>query len=75
MRTRVNSWQAAIHDQLAKSGAPLSTEQIWSRMVAIGFQHKSMNPRSTLGARLAELVAKGDVSRVGTSLYQIGGAS
>ena len=73
MRARVNSWQTAIHDQLAKSTSPRSTEQIWSGMVAVGFQHKSVRLRSSLVARLAELVAQGHVSRVGPSLYQIGG--
>jgi hypothetical protein len=67
----VNRWQAAIRDQLVASGAPLSTGQIWDKMIAAGFQHKSASPRSTLGARLAELVAQGDLSRVGLSTYQI----
>ena len=70
----MNRWQAAICAQLKKSPAPLSTSQIWDGMAAAGFEHKSMAPRQTLGARLAELVAQGNVSRVGPSLYQIGGA-
>ena len=72
--SRMNQWQAAICEQLKKSRAPLSTSQIWDGMAAAGFQHKSKAPRQTLGARLAELVAQGDISRVGPSQYQIGGA-
>ena len=68
----MNRWQVAICEQLKKSREPLSTAQIWEGMAAAGFQHKSVSPRQTLGARLAELVAQGDVKRVGPSLYQIG---
>lgn len=75
MKSRKNRWQAAILDQLAKSTAPLAPEQIWGGMIAAGFLHKSTKPRGTLTARLAELVAQGDVSRVGPALYQIMGAS
>ena len=75
MRSKGNRWQAAIREQLVKSAAPLSTAQIWSGMLASGFQHKSEMPRSTLGARLAELGAQGAVSRVGPSMYQIGSVS
>ena len=71
--TKINRWQAAICAQLKKSGIPLSPEQIWDAMEAAGFQHKSYSPRSTLGARLAELVKQGDVCRVGPAKYQIGG--
>jgi len=69
--TKVNRWQTAIRDQLEKSGAPLSPEQIWGAMEASGFQHKSASPRSTLGARIAELVAQGEIHRVGPAKYQI----
>jgi hypothetical protein len=71
MRAYVNRWQVAICEQLEKSASPLSTSQIWDGMVTAGFQHKSAMPRSTLGARLAELVEQGAVDRVGPSLYQI----
>lgn len=72
---RPNAWHAAIRDHLRAAGGPLDVDQIWQRMEASGFQHKSENPRSTLGARIAELVAQGDVSRVGPARYQIGGAA
>lgn len=71
MRAQVNRWQMAICAQLKKSGSPLSPDQIWDAMEAAGFQHKSTSPRSTLGARLAELVAQGEVRRVGPAQYQI----
>ena len=71
MRAQINRWHAAICDQLRKSISPLSPDQIWDAMKAAGFQHKSTHPRSTLGARLAELVAQGEVRRVGPAQYQI----
>jgi len=70
-RSQRNRWQVAIYEQLQKSHVPLTAAQIWDRIVAAGFKHKSRSPRSTLGARLAELVAQGEVNRVGPSLYRI----
>lgn len=71
MNTKVNRWQEAIRVQLGKSEGPLAPDQIWEAMTAAGFQHKSVSPRSTLGARIAELVAQGEVRRVGPALYQM----
>lgn len=66
-----NRWHAAICDQLAKSGAPLAPIQIWAGMNAAGFRHKSRRPRSTLGARLAELVQMKKLERVGPATYRM----
>jgi hypothetical protein len=71
VRNSVNRWHAAIWEQLKKSGEPLSPEQIWTAMASSGFAHQSKRPRSTLGARIAELVAQGEVQRVGPARYQI----
>ena len=68
---RPNSWYAAICEQLHSSQGPLPVEQIWQRMEAAGFQHASKMPRSTLGARIAELVRMGKLARVGPATYRL----
>jgi len=40
-------------------------------MEATGFQHASKMPRSTLGARIAELVQMKKLLRVGPATYQL----
>src|SRR2546428_149440 len=69
---RQNAWYVAICEQLRVAGGPLAVEQIWARMEAAGFQHASRLPRSTLGARVAELVQQKRLSRVGPATYQLG---
>lgn len=49
----------------------MPVEQIWQRMEATGFQHASKMPRSTLGARIAELVQMKKLLRVGPATYQL----
>lgn len=66
-----NAWHHAIVSHLHATGGPLSVNQIWQRMAAEGFQHASKEPRSTLGARIAELVRLKKVKRVGPATYQI----
>ena len=68
---RYNAWHQAIVSQLHEAGGPLPVEQIWERMAAAGFQHSSKLPRSTLGARIAELVRMKKLARVGPGTYQL----
>lgn len=70
-KRRPNAWHQAIAVQLRAAGGPLSVEQIWQRMEASGFQHGSKQPRSTLGARIAEMVQMKQLKRVGPGLYQL----
>jgi hypothetical protein len=69
MRAKANRWYVAIRAQLA-SGTR-TTGQIWEGLKAVGFQHASVMPRSTLGARLAEMVADGALERVGPATYRL----
>lgn len=66
-----NAWHAAICEQLHVAQGPLSVEQIWQRVEAAGFPHKSVMPRSTLGARITELVQMKRLTRVGPATYQL----
>jgi len=66
-----NAWHQAIVSHLHEAGGPLPVEQIWKRMEAAGFQHSSKMPRSTLGARLAELVQMKTLSRVAPATYRL----
>ncbi len=66
-----NVWHQAIVSHLHEAGGPLTVEQIWQRMEAAGFQHKSVMPRSTLGARVAELAQARTLKRVGPATYQL----
>lgn len=68
---RPNAWHKAIVLHLHAAGGPLLVEQIWQRMEAAGFTHASKMPRSTLGARLAELVKEHKLKRVGPATYQL----
>ncbi len=68
---RPNAWHQAIVAHLSAAGKPLRVEQIWRRMEAAGFPHASKMPRSTLGARIAELVQMNMLSRVGPATYQL----
>lgn len=68
---RPNSWHAAIRAQLHAAQGPLGVEQIWHGMEASGFQHNSKMPRSTIGARIAELVKQKAVERVGRATYRL----
>lgn len=68
---RPNAWYQAIVSQLHAAGQPLLVDQIWARMEAAGFQHSSKMPRSTLGARIAELVQMKKLTRVGPATYQV----
>ena len=68
---RPNAWHQAIVSQLHAAGEPLPVEQIWQRMEAAGFQHASKKPRSTLGARIAELVQMKTLARVGAATYRL----
>lgn len=67
---RTNRWHVAIRNQLAQGNAQSPT-QIWEGMEATGFRHASHKPRSTLGARLAEMAAVGVLERVGPSTYRL----
>lgn len=71
MRRRQNAWHVAIVTQLSAAGGPLPVEQIWEGMEAAGFTHASKMPRSTLGARIAELVQLKKLTRVGPATYQL----
>jgi hypothetical protein len=71
MRRRTNLWHDAICDHLRQAGGPLTVEQIWERMAAAAFRHSSKMPRSTLGARIAELVQMKCLERVGPAMYQL----
>jgi hypothetical protein len=66
-----NAWHAAVVAHLRAAGGPLTVEQIWQRMEAAGFKHASKLPRSTLGARVTELVQMRKVDRVGPATYQL----
>jgi hypothetical protein len=66
-----NAWHHAIVAHLHATGGPLSVDQIWQHMEATGFQHSSKMPRSTLGARIAELVQMRKLSRVGPATYRL----
>lgn len=68
---KLNRWHAAIVAHLRAADGPLPVEQIWRRMEAAGFQHASKMPRSTLGARIAELVQMKKLTRVGPAMYQL----
>jgi len=68
---RPNAWHQAIVSHLHDAGGSLSVEQIWQRMEAAGFTHASEMPRSTLGARIAELVQMKRLSRVGPAMYRL----
>lgn len=68
---RPNAWYSAICAQLHAAQGPLDVDQIWQRMEAAGFQHASKMPRSTLGARIAELVQMKKLMRVGPATYQM----
>ena len=68
---RPNAWHQAIVSQLHEAGEPLPVEQIWQRMEAAGFRHSSKKPRSTLGARIAELVQMKKLARVGPATYRL----
>ena len=72
---RLNAWHQAIVAHLHAAGGPLPVKQIWQRMEAAGFQHASKMPRSTLGARIAELVQLNKLSRVGPAMYRLAHAS
>jgi hypothetical protein len=66
-----NAWHAAVIEHLRAAGSALTVEQIWQRMEAAGFKHASKLPRSTLGARVTELVQLKKVERVGPATYQL----
>lgn len=66
-----NAWYAAICSHLREARGPLVVDQIWSRMEASGFQHKSEMPRSTLGARIAELVQMKRLERIAPKTYRL----
>lgn len=66
-----NSWHTAICAQLRAAGAPLAVGQIWQRMQAAGFKHSSEKPRSTLGARVAELVQTRKLERIAPKTYRL----
>ena len=68
---RANAWYFAICAQLHAAQGPLGVDQIWQRMEAAGFQHASKMPRSTIGARIAELVQMKKLTRVGPATYQM----
>jgi hypothetical protein len=71
VRRKQNAWHLAIVSHLHAAGGPLPVEQIWQRMEAAGFPHASKMPRSTLGARIAELVQMKKLERVGPATYQL----
>ena len=66
-----NAWHHAIVTHLHATDGPLSVAEIWQRMKDSGFSHASKLPRSTLGARIAELVQLRKLSRVGPATYQL----
>jgi len=70
MRNKTNRWHEAIIKVLDASDVSMSPAQIWQVMENVKFKHKSASPRSTLGARLAELVAAKVVVVVGKALYR-----
>lgn len=66
-----NAWHHAIVLHLHAARGPLPVEQIWQRIEAAGFRHASKMPRSTLGARIAELVQMRTLARVGPATYRL----
>lgn len=70
-----NAWHEAVVAHLRAAGCALTVEQIWLRMEAAGFKHASKMPRSTLGARVTELVQLKKVDRVGPATYQLAAPS
>jgi hypothetical protein len=66
-----NRWYDAICNQIQAAGGQAVTDQIWNGMTAAGFQHHSRMPRSTLGARLAELVQMKKIERVDRRTYRL----
>lgn len=66
-----NAWHQAIVSHLHAARGPLPVEQIWQRMEAAGFPHASKMPRSTLSARIAELVQMKTLARVGPATYRL----
>jgi hypothetical protein len=68
---RPNSWHTAICAQLAAEPQALAVEQIWRGMEDAGFKHQSVVPRSTLGARIAELVRMKRIERTGLATYRL----
>jgi hypothetical protein len=68
---RTNLWYDAICTHLRTAGEPLAVDQIWARMEAAGFQHSSKKPKSTLGARVAELTQMQKIARVGPATYKL----
>lgn len=69
--SRPNAWHHAIVSHLHAANGPLPVEQIWERMEGAGFQHASRMPRSTLRARIAELVQMKKLMSVGPATYQL----
>jgi hypothetical protein len=66
-----NAWHQAIVTHLRDAGGPLRVEEIWQRMAEAGFVHASKHPRSTLGARIAELAKEKQILRVGPATYRL----
>jgi hypothetical protein len=66
-----NLWHAALRAQLRAAGGPLRVDQIWQRMEAAGFRHASKRPKSTLRARISELVQMKKIERVGPATYRL----
>lgn len=71
MSRPMNRWHDAICAQLQAADGPIVTDQIWAGMEASGFQHDSKMPRSTLGARIAELVQMKKLERVAPKTYRL----
>jgi len=71
MKRQGNAWYQAVVDQLTTAGGPLTVMQIWRGMEASDFQHRSKAPRATLGGRIAEMVQRGTIVRVGHATYQL----
>lgn len=69
MRRQSNAWHDAIIAHLRAAGGPLTVEQIWQHMATAGFRHTSKKPRSTLGARVAELAQMKVLERLGPATY------
>lgn len=69
--SRTNSWHAAICALLAAEQGALSVDQIWQRLESAGFKHQSVTARSTLGARIAELVRMRRLERTGRATYRL----
>lgn len=71
MRRCSNAWYEAIFAQLRAAEGPLVVGQIWHGIASSGFRHASKLPRSTLSARIAELVQLKKLERVGPATYQM----